>query len=314
MPSFYSVNYSLRPSKSIQRQIVFDGVREVQRAMEVQESVYIGLGSVWFVDFVMAHKVLGIEAMVSIEEHEVGHARACFNSPYATVDVRHGLSSDVLPKLFVDGELSGCPWVIWLDFDGSFDDDVKHDVRSVIEECPENSVFVITFNAEERMYGRIKQRLQNLRQLFEDVVPDELSVAACGEDRMQDTLAKLSMDFMKSIAAEARRPGGFVPAFRLIYGDGASMVTVGGVLPAKERSTMVEEIVGGTGWRCRPDRRIEAPLLTIREAMALQSQLPNSKGLSREVVRSLGFDLEEEQIEVYQRYYREYPSFAQIVT
>ena len=38
------------------------------------------------------------------------------------------------------------------------------------------------------------------------------------------------------------------------------------------------------------------------------------EGLSRKIVQSLGFDLEDHQIKIYEKYYREYPSFAQIIT
>ena len=52
----------------------------------------------------------------------------------------------------------------------------------------------------------------------------------------------------------------------------------------------------------------------MREAMALQSRLPDPSGLSRGIVRALGFDLDEKEIAVYEQYYREYPAFAEIVT
>jgi hypothetical protein len=69
MPSFDAVNYSLRPSKSIQRQLVFAGVRALQDSLDPAQ-VYVGFGSIWFTDFVMAHKMLRIDDMVSIEGDE----------------------------------------------------------------------------------------------------------------------------------------------------------------------------------------------------------------------------------------------------
>src|SRR5438128_622831 len=102
MPSFDAINYSLRASKSIQRQLVFEGVRMLQRELHLERLAYVGLGSIWFTDFTMAHKLLGIDDMVSIESHPVGYRRAVFNSPYATVKVREGYSSEVLPALYDD--------------------------------------------------------------------------------------------------------------------------------------------------------------------------------------------------------------------
>lgn len=313
MASFDVVNYSLRPSKSIQRQIVFDGVRTLQAHLDLKRMVYVGLGSIWFTDFIMAHKLLGISDMVSIEHSKVGHSRAVFNAPYATVCVRHGHSSEILPTLYDDESLRGRPWMIWLDYDSNFDETLSADICSVIEKAPKNSVFLITFNGNDSKYGHAGDRPCRLRQLFGDVVPDELSKCECMGDYMQETLANLAIDFMKSVAAEAARPVGFVPAFLVIYKDTVAMVTVGGLMPTREKVCIAESVVVGTNWKCRPAKRIVAPHLTIREAVTLQSKLPREKGLSRPLVQSLGFDLEDEQIKAFEKYYREYPAFAQII-
>ena len=81
MASFDIVNYSLRPSKGIQRQIVFDGIRMLKSRLELSEMIYVGLGSIWFSDFVQAHKSLDIRRMVSIEADDTGYCRARFNKP-----------------------------------------------------------------------------------------------------------------------------------------------------------------------------------------------------------------------------------------
>ena len=313
MASFDVVNFSLRPSKAIQRQIVFDGVRDMQASIGLDRMVYVGLGSIWFTDFILAHKMLGINDMVSIEKSEVGHRRAEFNAPFATVRVLHGTSSTVLPTLFVDELIRERPWMIWLDFDGEFDEANRDDIRTVIEGAPSNSFFLVTFNGEERRYGRPSDRLERLRELFGDVVPEGLSKGACRGDKMPETMANLTEDFMLSIAMDMARLGGFIPAFRTIYRDTTTMVTVGGFLPSEESRDSAEQVVNQGSWRCRPTKRIVAPHLTLRETLTLQSTLPRDEGLSRPFVRQLGFDLEEEQIEAFERYYKEYPAFAQIV-
>ena len=313
MPSFNVVNYSLRPSKSIQRRLVFDGIRTLQSHLDLERMVYVGFGSIWFIDFVMAHKLLGIIDMVSIEISKIGHRRAKFNAPYATVRILRGHSSQILPMLYDDELIRERPWVVWLDDDGDFNETLRDGVHSVIEKAPKNTILLITFNGNNKNYGILRDRPGRLRELFGDVVPDELSKPKCKDGHMQETLADLTIDFMKSVAAESARPGGFVPAFRVIYKDTAAMVTVGGFLPTREKAGFVEDIVKDANWRCRPKERIVAPPLTIREATTLQSQLPGSEGLSRALVQSLGFDLEGEQIEAFERYYREYPIYAQII-
>lgn len=316
MASFDSVNYSLRPSKSIERQIVFEGVRDLQIRLKLTKLVYLGLGSVWFTDFMMAHRLLRIEDMISIEREEIGYKRAKFNSPYATVNVKHGSSSDILPELCQDQNWKIRLWFIWLDYDGEFDEAMKDDLQTLIERAPINSILVSTFNAYPRSYGKSpEERLGRLRDLFRSVVPDELPRNSVKEEeRMQLTLADLALKFMQSVADEASRPGGFVPAIRVPYKDGAPMVTIGGVLPTEENRSEVEQLIESEDWLCRPDKPIIAPHLTMREAAVLQSQLPCTDRLSRDRVRELGFDLEEAQIATFQKYYRQYPMFAQILS
>jgi hypothetical protein len=203
--------------------------------------------------------------------------------------------------------------MIWLDYDYQFDESLKDDIRSIIENAPANSILLVTFNGHESKYGQAADRSERLRELFGDVVPDELSKRALREGRMQETLADLTRDFMISVAADLARPGGFVPAFRIIYKDSAPMVTVGGLLPTKGAARVAADVVNGAEWRCRPFKAIIAPHLTIREAVLLQSQLPRAERLSRALVQELGFDLDDDQIEAFETYYRQYPAFAQIV-
>jgi hypothetical protein len=315
MPSFDAINYSLRPSKTIQRQIIFDGVRLLPDVMELDGLAYIGFGSIWFTDFVLAHKLLRVDDMVSIESSDIGYSRAAFNRPYATLRVEHGLSTTILPKLFDDACLAGRPWMLWLDYDYEFNESVRDDVRSVIENAPVSSILLITVNGLDKRYGnKPSERVEQLRGVLGDVVPDDLDPAACKAERMQETLANLGLDLMKSIASGIARPGGFVPAFRVLYRDGAPMVTIGGVLPTKGSARGVRDLVSGKSWPSWPSKPITAPNLTMREAAVLQSLLPCTAKLTRADIQKMGFDLEEEQIEAFETYYRQYPAFAQIVS
>jgi len=314
MPSFDVVNYSLRPSKSIQRQVVFEGLRKLQIDLKIENLAYVGLGSIWFTDFVLAHKLLNIDEMVSIECNEIGYARALFNTPYACVKVREGFTNDVLPQLASEQHMSNRPWVTWLDFDSEFKESIRDDLRYLIEKAPLNSAVVVTFNGHEMKYGKGPDRPERLRSLFGAVVPDDLSKNSCQEERMQESLADFALDFMKAAAADGSRPGGFIPAFRIVYRDQAPMITVGGFLPTVETVDAAEMAVGDDNWRGFPEQPVIAPHLTIKEAAVLQSQLPRANKLTRDAVKELGFDLDDRQIENFETYYRQYPAFAQVIS
>ena len=314
MPSFDIVNYSLRPSKSIQRQVVFEGIRSLKACLHLADMVYIGFGSIWFTDFGMAHKSLGIIDMISMERNIVGYKRARYNAPYASVRIIRGNSWTILPRLCNRPSINARPWVVWLDYDRSFDEEVRDDVRSLITGAPDDTIFLVTVDAREVGYGaRPADRSHRLRELFGNVAPDALARAACRGTRMQDTLAALVADFMQSIAEESGRPGGFVPGFRLIYKDTATMLTVGGILPTLSNRPPASAAVSRSDWRGQPEKRIVAPHLTVREALALQAELPRRGGLTRARVQKLGFDLTVAQVAAFDEYYREYPAYAQII-
>jgi hypothetical protein len=314
MPSFDSINYSLRPSKSVQRALVFKEIKRVFEQCDMANAVYVGLGSIWFTDFVMAHKILGIDDMVSIEKNEVGFRRASYNKVYRTIDVRHGESSEILPQLLEEPGFSTRPWVLWLDYDGALDEDKVAEMQWAVSHLPTNSIVLFTFSATQAAYGqRIAQRPSRLKTLLGEVVPDDLTREQCEKGMIHTTLADLTLNFIKSEVADSARPGGFIDAFKMTYLDTVEMVTVGGILPTKGAAPVIRTITDGDQWIGRVADMIAAPQMTLREVSALQAELPCGAEITRARVQEIGFDLEEEQIRSFQRYYKYLPSFAEIV-
>lgn len=87
MYNFDPINYSLRPNKVIQRQVAFDGLAMFASALNLARAKYVGFGSIWFADFILAHKRLGISDMLSVEVDEITYKRAKFNAPFRTITV-----------------------------------------------------------------------------------------------------------------------------------------------------------------------------------------------------------------------------------
>jgi hypothetical protein len=312
MPSFDLVNYSLRPNKAIQRHLVFEAVRILQDRLDLTNLIYVGLGSIWFTDFQIAHKFLRINDMISMEEDDVGYRRARFNQPFKTIQVLKGSSSVLLPKLLARKKLNKRPWFIWLDYDKSIDEEKISDIRRVIESAPANTILSVTLPVFGRTIGRPLNRPDRLRKIFGSVVPDELDKDDCNDENLTKTLLSLIENFMASCAATVSRPGGFVPAFRIAYRDTTPMLTVGGVLPTKGALGTLHNAVSDAGWPAVCARPVETPPLTLREAAVFQSQLPRQTAFTRKNIRKLGFDLEVGHLRSFERYYRYYTIFAQI--
>ena len=314
MASFDAVNYSLRPNKTIQRLLAFDALAALRGILPWQDVAYIGLGSIWFTDFVMAHKRLGIDRMISIESDPIGYRRALYNRPFRSVRVLEGMSFDVVPDFYDDPEMMRQPWIIWLDYDQPLGEDAIVELRGVIEKAPDNSVLLTTVDASGKKYGvGPEEKATSLRRLLGDVVPDRLDKEALAEpDGFAMTLADRLEVFLDSVARSCARAGGWVPAFRLPYRDKAAMVTVGGILASPDTLERCRALVAAPTWIARSSRVVVAPHLTLRELAVLQAQLPQAANLDRAAVQALGFDLGQDQIEVFQSYYKYYPAFAQI--
>lgn len=307
------VNYSLRQNKSIERSIVFDGARLIVDRLRLRDLVYVGFGSVWFSDFHQAHRQLDIETMVSIEADAITYVRALYNAPYRTVEVIEGLSDDEIPKLLARDSLRERPWMVWLDYDKIIDELKLEELAGLVLSLPPDSFLITTFSASGGPYGKPADRPARLKQLFGDVVPGDLPVEDCKDEALARVLAQTVQDFLIKHALEYSRPGSYVPAFRLTYKDGTPMVTVGGFLPSIANQAEAAAATADVSWLGLLDRMIDTPPLTAKESLALQEALPvASAPLTRADVQAMGFDLEEGQVDSFQRHYLRYPTFSQL--
>lgn len=314
MASFDSVNYSVRPSKTVQRRLVFEGLRSIAETIDLESAVYVGLGSIWYTDFVQAHKILNIDDMVSIEANQIGYRRAVFNRAYRTITVLEGRAKERLPDVVEIEGYASRPWVVWLDYDSALDEEVVGDMQWTIENLPPNSIVLFTFSATQNAYGRPVHRPDRIQTLLGDIVPDGLSQEDCAKDLLPLTLSTLTVDYLKAETADAARPGGFIEAFKVPYVDSTAMVTVGGILPSKGAVAAIKALVSNGAWRGIVEEVIEAPPMTLKEMSTLQAELPAIEQLTRERIQELGFDLQERQLRSFQKYYKYLPSFAEIVS
>ena len=72
--SYRMVNYALRPAKAIERQMMGEALRRLHPFQRVEAYRYVGFGSIYFSDFQLVHRTLGLNSMISIEK-DAGIAR-----------------------------------------------------------------------------------------------------------------------------------------------------------------------------------------------------------------------------------------------
>lgn len=312
MESFDKVNYSIRPNKAIERELVFSGLRTLIERCDLEDCVFVGFGSVWFTDFLMAHRRLGVETMISLEKSEIGYKRAQFNRPFKTVEVIQEISTDALPILFARGDINTRPWIVWFDYDYEMSRAVLDDFDLLVERAPENSIVVFTYDGQADKYGPTKKRKSFLEGLFGTLLEGDDAEREALNSKLPEVVNRLGIRYLESYFQRIRRPGAFIPAFSMVYHDTATMATLGGVLAGEGRVAQVRQIVRSRNWLGMPETRIAAPHLTTKEALALQGELPRKTQLSMATLRKLGFALHEDSLRSYNEFYKEYPVFAKV--
>jgi len=313
MSSTRTINFSLRQNKGIERAVVFDALRQAKDFVGA-DPVYVGLGSLWFRDFQMAHRLFTFDKMISIESDEQVYARAEFNRPFGCIEVVKGDTAQVLPELLDREELNGRPWIVWLDYDSALVDERLAELVSLVENLPGGSALLATFNARSGQYGReTRLRREALADLFgSDIIDSTLPDEAFDNVGLMKTLAKGTLDYLVSTSLRAARPERFVPGISLLYRDTARMVTVGGLIPEATDVDSCKTMVSQSSWAGNDDVVIETEPLTPREINALTQLLPGEP-LSRQRVKQLGFDIDQDQLEFFQRHYLRYPVYAEIL-
>lgn len=319
MSSFRRIDYSVRPAKHAERRMLCDIFRRLRPFGRVEDYAYIGFGSVWFSDFSLFHRALGVKKMLSIERAADAQARIEENKPF-NIPVDYRSSTDVLPDLDWSSRM-----FIWLDYDDPLSPDMLQDLRAIARRANSGTAIAISVQCS---------KAPQVAEAEQDSSPDAPNavarfVAAFGADRISTRLrgedlynwkyGKLCRDLMKQeieseLAARnsghARAEMEFHPICDLEYEDGAKMVTIVGLFHSPDDRGLLDQChFESLDFMPAPNEtiRIRVPKLTVREFRRLESQLP----------LALGGDLQLGTIPLgearrFESLYRYLPSFAVI--
>ncbi|WP_147274969.1 O-methyltransferase [Ferruginivarius sediminum] len=319
MSSTADINYAIRPNKCIERKLFFEFLAECKDIFEFQEYRYIGFGSTWFVDFVMAHKYLRISDMLSIEKSKKICDRAKFNKPYGCVKIILGNSSDVLPTVRVEEK----PVIAWLDYEDSINGPVFSDVEELCRRMKSGSMLVVTLNAhkgsiphKDRDGNEFQSEEDKLRFYAGDLVPPKLRTKDLQMKRFPQVLASMILQHVRTCARYAGRTDVTIPILNVKYRDNAPMMSVAVAFVSRDVACKVDKRsrdIGFCDWRdAEKQAEIAAPSLTFREKSALDQLLPCNTAPTGEQVKALGFSLPDAEIQEYHRFYRHYPVYGEV--
>lgn len=337
-PSFERFDYLLRTNKHIERKLVFDVLLAAARRIGMPEHWYLGFGSMWFGDFRLAHRLLGIDKLVSIEFPDYAD-RAKFNKPFSNITVEPGDSSSVLQKL--GDEAWSRPLIAWLDYDGYLNNDVVADVNLLLSRCARNSVIGITVNGARGTYrvrrpNGILARHETAVGVVENFLgagsintkyePQQNQAGAyvdVGEAAFPEFLCDAISTYMThQVLTSARQVDGqqlsYLPLFKLHHRDGADMVTVGGVVTTAADLASWQECLKGQPLLVDAAgdaayRLLNLIPVTVKEKILLDECLPGSDDEAQflAATKAKGLALEDAEVIKYRQFYRHFPVFVE---
>ncbi len=316
MASYNIFNYHYRPAKSIERKLFIELLKELYGVNQNKDLGYIGLGSVFFADFKLIHKELGLSNLINIEMNEDDMLRFEFNKPFSCIKLKWGKTTDVLPNInWTTGKK-----ILWLDYDQSLQPYMFEDIDTFFSEAPSESFFLLTCNysfhryLSENVYNeeKFKKDFEGICRL--DVTKEELTkknapilVQEMIKDRIESNLSS------RNAALSDEEKLEFHQLIFITYQDGAPMFTYGGYLLRKELARDFKKLQINKLPYVRSGEdflNLQSPVVTTQELDAMNNFLPNypSRFLS---IKKITFIPEEER-KKYLTTYRYYPNFVEI--
>ena len=309
-PSFEKVDYSVRPAKNIERKMFAEMVARLRVFRAVDNYVYVGLGSTFFTDFVLFHKMFGITRMVSIEKEKDHEKRINFNKPYRCIKVEFGETTAVLPRLDWSE-----PAIIWLDYDDALNPRKLDDLTYLAHNLPSSSFVLVTLPSFPSTFQsghppNLPNRLETMRSLLGGKVPDSFQPRDTfdlpqAQRRIANAVIEDALS-LRNAALPAAEQTRYEQTLFFRYADGREMVTFGGLFltDADSRRLNRSGLRRLTFYRSRERYyRLEPPKLTVKERHCLERQLPGTEakcpGVSDDFVKE------------YARLYRYFPYFVE---
>jgi hypothetical protein len=306
--SYDKVQYEFRSSKQVERRMLLD---VLQRLMEVGFPIssyqYTGLGSLWFVDFILFRRYLGIRNMVSIEGSPEIEKRVKFNKPYGNIEIFMGDVADYIPSLSLDRK-----HILWLDFDYVIRKDALDAIVLGAAQLSAGSLLFVTVDAEPP--GKDDWGTKQWRKYFQKEAGDYLGNIAKDRQFSRSRLVAINASIIKNAIMSGlagRNDVKFFPLINFVYADGHRMLSVGGMIGTDEDGRKVKTLNKLHLPFLRDSivekpYNIRVPLLTRKERLHLDGAMP-----CRTSWQPSEFEMKPEDIHAYREIYPYFPAYTE---
>jgi len=279
-----------------------------QAGFQVRDYQYTGFGSIYFVDFHLFHKLLGIRNLLSVEHDQSLEDRVKFNCPFDCVNFEIASAADVIPTLSPDRQ-----HILWLDYDYPVTQDLLQEVYLAGSQLSPRSILLITVDVEPPVPGSDDPR-ESMAYLQSEA-GHYLASREVGKFS-KGNLPRTSMEIVVNALREGMigRPDiELHTLFHFLYADGHKMLTVGGVIGGDTERRMLRSLDTNSAFYLRMDLlsdpyEIRVPPLTRKERQFLDSAMPCLPDW-----QPPEFTIPQDHMNTYREIYRFLPAYGELL-
>ena len=312
LKSYEKFNYLLRPSKQVERKLIVETMHRLScLGYDASNYTYLGLGSVYYADFIVFHKYLYIDRMICAESEKIPK-RMEFNRPYDFITLEMKSVAEVIPEL--DRTM---PHLVWLDYDYPLNESILGDTAGLMHVLTAGSVLIVTVDAEPRIPASLQEEglsedelinnyIEYMEEQFGKYYSGKVVRAIFTYNSLPEFYAQVLNNQLRENVAK-RKDVDMLQLLNFKYSDGAQMLTLGVLIDSKEQLDKVKgSDVSNLDFICSGNNPIvvSVPPLTVREKHWLDNhpRLRNKKG-------KLPFELQEQMVDNFYKYRRHYPTY-----
>ncbi|MCL4203463.1 MAG: hypothetical protein KJ000_13250 [Pirellulaceae bacterium] len=278
---------------------------------QIRDYQYTGMGSIFFVDFILFHKLLGIHRMLSVEFSERIERRVKFNRPFGGVTIEIGSVGEFIPQLSRD-----LKHLVWLDYDDHLTPEHLQDASLAGTFLTPGSILLVTVDAEPPIPVEAGGNPKVWREYFVENAGLFIDPSWTDEQFSRSLLPKTIVNIVVRALQSGlagRSNVEFAPMFNFRYADGHEMVTVGGMMvtESEQRQLISSGLVHASYTRFNLEEEaytIRVPRLTRKERAYLDAWMPCLDDWLPDE-----FELRAEDVLAYRDVYRFFPAFAEIL-
>ena len=312
--------YHLRVNKAIDRFLLVEILDILKRHCNISDYTYYGFGGPFLEDCRLIHNRCPEIKIVSIEANPQTFKRQEFHRFSKSLDLRDEDFASFLAHFSGNGGE-----IFWLDYTnltlGRFEE-----FMSVLRKVSENSVVKITIRAEPSLKASSSdedrdKEWEDFQKKYNQILPPS---AKQTDIETPLSFTKLLQKMIR-IASQQALPASGESVFQLLdsshYSDQTHMLSITGIVCNKSEVSKIRQWF--KNWEFRnldwaDPRRIDVPILSIRERLHLEKYLPTKAKTGRSLSRALGYRIDNsdpkhlEKLKQYEEFYQYYPYFARV--